>query len=79
MEKSQNYIADLKKHVKEKLFGFNENPLEDETVKETIYYLDITKIYIKGFYALYRAVIKENLSELSMIDQTVMPLDRCSK
>ncbi|MHA1685100.1 MAG: hypothetical protein ACTSYD_01700 [Candidatus Heimdallarchaeaceae archaeon] len=71
--KAEYYVEDLKKHVKKGSFGLNENPLEDDDVKNTINELHITKIAIRGEHALYRAVSKDVISELNILENSVLP------
>ncbi|MHA1304151.1 MAG: hypothetical protein ACTSPI_10665, partial [Candidatus Heimdallarchaeaceae archaeon] len=71
INKTEFYISDLKKHAEEKHFGFNESPFDDETVNEAIFQIDLSKIYIKGFYNLYKFFKTEELEELNIIKDIV--------
>ena len=73
LTKAENYVADFKKHVKEGYFDLNEDPLNDDDIKETIYELQVTKVWIKGLITLYRAVIKDTTTELHVLENTVIP------
>ncbi|MBY9000458.1 MAG: hypothetical protein KGD64_06055 [Candidatus Heimdallarchaeota archaeon] len=73
LAKAENYIADFKKHAKEGYFDLNEDPLNDSDIKETIYELQVTKVWIKGLITLYRAVIKDVTTELHILENTVIP------
>ncbi|MHA1407419.1 MAG: hypothetical protein ACTSSG_08575 [Candidatus Heimdallarchaeaceae archaeon] len=73
LDQAEFYVNDFKKHVKEGYFGLNEDPLNDTDIKETIYELGITKIWIKGLYSLYRIVVKDIAAELSILESIVVP------
>ncbi len=73
MEKATHYVSDFKEHVRKGLFGFNEDPLEDPNIKETIHQLDLTKVYIKGNFALYRIIYEDVHSELHLLEEIVLP------
>ncbi|MHA1417254.1 MAG: hypothetical protein ACTSRR_13505, partial [Candidatus Heimdallarchaeaceae archaeon] len=71
IDKLDFYISDLKEHVEKKTFGFNESPLEDETVLESLYQIDLTKVYVKGFYSLFRYFKESDVNILDSLRDTV--------
>ncbi|NPD88818.1 MAG: hypothetical protein HGN29_08830 [Asgard group archaeon] len=73
VEKGENYIADFKKHVDEGFFDINEEPLNDPDIKETIYELYVSKIWIKGLIAINELVINENEDEITSLVESVIP------
>ena len=73
LKKGDEYVADLQSHIDEGFFNLNDNPLTDNDVSETIYELEVTKVFIKGLRYSYRVVIKETLTEVIKIEKEVMP------
>ncbi|MCG3254515.1 MAG: hypothetical protein KAU62_00445, partial [Candidatus Heimdallarchaeota archaeon] len=73
LNKSDWYIADLKNHIDNGFFDLNENPLTDHDVSETIYELEVTKVFIKGLRSAYNIITKENITEIHKIEKDVMP------
>lgn len=73
LKKSDLYIADLKSHIDKGFFNINENPLTDNDVSETIYELEVTKVFIKGLRSAYNIIAKENTAEIQKIVKDVMP------
>jgi hypothetical protein len=73
LEKAEYYVSDFKKHVQEGFFDINEDPLNDSDVKETIYELEVTRIWVKGLHALYQSVMKDEQTELPILEQEVIP------
>ncbi|UJG43828.1 MAG: hypothetical protein K9W46_01260 [Candidatus Heimdallarchaeum endolithica] len=71
LDKLDFYISDLKEHAEKKTFGYNESPLEDETVLESLYQLDLTKVYVKGFYSLYKFFKEGDVNILNSLRETV--------
>ena len=70
--------------MNEGCFDLNEDPLNDPDIVETIYELNVTKIWIKGLYALHRLIIKDISSELHILESNVIPelfgyIDKYSK
>ena len=73
IEKGEYYISDFKKHVEEGYFDINEDPLNDPDIKETIYELFVSKIWIKGLFAINEILINERTEEISTLEDTVIP------
>jgi hypothetical protein len=73
IDKGEYYIADFEKHVKEGFFDINEDPLNDFDIKETIYELYVSKIWIKGLIAVNELVINDNEAVLNEMLETVVP------
>ena len=73
LKKSNWYIDDLKAHIDKGFFNLNENPLTDHDVSETIYELEVTKVFIKGLRSAYNIITKENTNEIQKIEKDVMP------
>ena len=73
IEKGEYYIADFKKHVKEGFFDINEDPLNDADIKETVYELFISKIWIEGLIGINELVIKDNEEALNHLVKTIIP------
>ena len=73
LEKGEYYIEDFKKHVKEGYFDLNEDPLNDNDIRETIYELEVTRKWIQGLYSLHRLIIKDVDSEIEVIKKEIIP------
>lgn len=73
LNKSDMYIADLEAHIEKGFFNINENPLTDNDVSETIYELEVTKVFIKGLRSAYNIIVKENTAEIQKIVKDVIP------
>ena len=69
LDNADYYVSDFKKHVKEGFFDINEEPLNYSDVKETIYELEVTKIWVKGLYAIYQLVNKDEKTELKILEK----------
>ena len=73
LEKGEFYVEDFKKYVNEGYFDLNEDPLNDDDIKETIYELEVTRMWIKGLNSLYKLVIKDMSSEVEVLENEVIP------
>ena len=73
IDRGEYYISDFRKHVKEGFFDINEDPLNDSDIKETIYELYVSKIWIKGLIAVNELIINENEEEINSLVKTVIP------
>ncbi len=73
LEKGEYYVNDFKQHVRNGAFGLNEDPLNNELIKETIHQLGLTKMLVKGNYALYRIIYEDSDSELHLLREIVLP------
>lgn len=73
LKKSDLYIADLESHIEKGFFNINDNPLTDNDVSETIYELEVTKVFIRGLRSAYSIIVKENTTEIQKIEKNVMP------
>ncbi|MCG3226930.1 MAG: hypothetical protein H7645_08420 [Candidatus Heimdallarchaeota archaeon] len=73
IDRGEFYIKDFKKHVDEGFFDINEDPLNDPDIKETIYELYVSKIWIKGLIAINELLINENEDEINSLVETVIP------
>jgi hypothetical protein len=73
VDKGEYYISDFKKHVEEGHFDINEDPLNDPDIKETIYELYVSKIWIKGLIAINELLINERTEEIDTLEITVIP------
>ncbi len=73
LKKGDEYVADLQSHIDKGFFNLNDNPLTDNDVSETIYELEVTKVFIKGLRSSYKLIIKEEVQEVVKIEKEVMP------
>jgi len=73
IDRGEFYIADFKQHVVDGFFDINEDPLNDPDIKETIYELYVSKIWIKGLIALNELLINDNEDVVNSLVEFVIP------